>query len=188
MIFFVCKCERLFFFGVFKQFCGFWLWLKNRYLCFLRVDYFVFQVNVGRQSSHMVELLVCEDSVHGSWPWQVGLYNGDDIKPDWVLTASHCISWFIKPSDYRIRLGDWYRFYVDAYGTEQVRNVSKIITHPNYHRPVLVNNDVALIKLDRPVVLNSHVNTVCLPKMGEQVSSNSTCFITGKKSTFKMVN
>lgn len=58
MIFFVCKCERLFFFGVFKQFCGFWLWLKNRYLCFLRVDYFVFQVNVGRQSSHMVELLV----------------------------------------------------------------------------------------------------------------------------------
>lgn len=135
-----------------------------------------------------------EDSVHGSWPWQVGLYNGDDnnkffcggslIKPDWVLTASHCISWFIKPSDYRIRLGDWHRFYVD--GTEQVRNVSKIITHPNYHRPVLVNNDVALIKLDRPVVLNSHVNTVCLPKMGEQVSLNSTCFITGKESTLKL--
>lgn len=126
------------------------------------------------------------DGQHGSWPWQVGLYVGDSkfscggslIKPDWVLTAAHCIDPKLQVSDYRVRLGDWHRYYYD--GTEQVLNASKVIVHSQYHRPYLINNDIALIKLDRPALLNSHVNTICLPQRGISAPLNSTCYITGK--------
>ncbi|RMX59825.1 hypothetical protein pdam_00007343 [Pocillopora damicornis] len=127
------------------------------------------------------------DAIHGSWPWQVGLYAGDDdskffcggslIKPNWVVTAAHCINDNLPVASYRIRLGDWHRFFPD--GTEQVRNASKVIKHPKYNYPSLINNDIALIKLDHPVLLNSHVNTICLPKRDVAVSLNSTCYITG---------
>ncbi|KAJ7373181.1 hypothetical protein OS493_014329 [Desmophyllum pertusum] len=56
---------------------------------------------------------------------------------------------------------------------EQVRNASKVIKHSQYNHPSLINNDIALIKLERPVLLNSHVNTICLPQRGVDVAINS---------------
>ena len=68
------------------------------------------------------------DAPHGAWPWQVGLYVGDNdllffcggslVSPEWVVTAAHCINPMMEASDFRIRLGDWHRFYND--GSEQV--------------------------------------------------------------------
>ena len=139
------------------------------------------------------------DAKHGSWPWQVGLYNGDDdsafycggslIRPDWVLTAAHCVNASLPVTTYRVRLGDWHRYYYD--GTEQVRKASKVIVYPQYNHPVPYNNDIALIKLERPVVLNSHVNTICLPQRGVSAPLNSACYITGERGlsliyTFKV--
>ena len=142
----------------------------------------------GRSAVSQGRVIGGTNAPHGSWPWQVGLYAGDDdskffcggslIRPDWVLTAAHCISDKRPVTGYRIRLGDWHRFYPD--GTEQVRNVSKLIKHARYNYPSLINNDIALIKLDRPVLLNSHVNTICLPQRGVDVALNSKCYITGK--------
>ncbi|KAJ7385607.1 Chymotrypsin-like elastase member 2A [Desmophyllum pertusum] len=127
------------------------------------------------------------DALHGSWPWQVGLYRGDGdskffcggslIRPDWVVTAAHCIKDKFQVTDYRVRVGDWHRFYPD--GTEQVRNASKLIKHSQHNHPSPANNDIALIKLERPVMLNSHVNTICLPQRGVDVAINSKCYITG---------
>lgn len=105
--------------------------------------------------------------------WSVSL-----IKPDWVITTVHCIDPKLQVSDYQVRLGDWHRFYYG--GTEQVRNASKVTVHSQYHRPYPINNDIALIKLDRPTLLNSHVNTICLPQRGKTAPLNSTCYITGK--------
>ena len=101
------------------------------------------------------------------------------------MTAAHCINARLNQKDYRIRLGDWHRFYPD--GSEQVRRASKLIVHSAYNKPSLINNDIALIKLDKPALLNSHVSTVCLPSSNVNVSLESTCFITGvfpKKSYF----
>jgi len=78
---------------------------------------------------------------------------------------------------YRVRLGDRHRYYYD--GTEQVRKASKVIVHSQYNYPVRYNNDIALIKLERPVVLNSHVNTICLPQQGDSAPLDSVCYITG---------
>jgi len=87
---------------------------------------------------------------------------------------------------YWVRLGDWHRYYYD--GTEQVRKASEIIVHPQYNYPVLYNNDIALIKLERPVVLNSHVNTICLPQPGVSVPLNSACYITGERGLWSMTS
>lgn len=124
-----------------------------------------------------------KDALHGLWPWQVGLYRGDDdskffcggslIRPDWALTAAHCISDKLNVTDYRVRAGDWHR-------TEQVRNASKVIKHAQYNYPSLINNDIALIKLDCPVLLNSHVNTTCLPQRGADVAISNMCYIKGE--------
>lgn len=128
------------------------------------------------------------DARHGKWPWQVGLYHGDKdytffcggslINRNWILTAAHCIGENLNVSDYRIRLGDWNRFYED--GTEQFRRASKIIKHEHYNQISWLNNDIALIELDRPVDLTSHVNTICLPEQGASMALDSECYITGK--------
>ncbi|XP_041066847.1 coagulation factor X-like [Carcharodon carcharias] len=47
--------------------------------------------------------------------------------------------------------------------TEQVRNVSRLILHENYNKKT-VDNDIALLKLDVPVVLDDYTVPVCLPE------------------------
>ena len=39
--------------------------------------------------------------------------------------------WQLNVMDYRVRAGDWHRFYTD--GTEQVRNASKVIEHALFY-------------------------------------------------------
>ena len=46
-----------------------------------------------------------------------------------------------------------------------------------YHQ---LNNDVGLLKLAKPVMLNDHVNTICLPPQGQNVPVATRCYITGK--------
>ena len=60
--------------------------------------------------------------------------------------------------------------------------------HPQYHHPVPYNNDIALIKLESPVVLNSHVNTICLPQRGVSVPLNSACYITGERGLWSITS
>lgn len=47
-----------------------------------------------------------------------------------------------------------------------------------------LKNDIALIRLDRPVVLNSRVGTVCLPDKNSRVATGTKCFITGMSYRF----
>lgn len=128
------------------------------------------------------------DAPQGAWPWQVGLYDGDDslgffcggslIRDDWVLTAAHCINLETTPlKNFSVRLGDSHRYFNDH--TEQIRRAVKVIVHPSFNYPVPLNNDVALIKLDRPVKLDYYVNTICLPTRMVDVALGSKCFISG---------
>ena len=42
-----------------------------------------------------------------------------------------------------------------------------------------LQNDVALLQLERPIQASSKVNTVCLPSSGSRVSAGTQCYITG---------
>lgn len=52
-------------------------------------------------------------------------------------------------------------------GTEQIFKPSKIIIHPNWDRKT-VNNDVAIVKLSKPAIINAKVKPACLPQQGYQ--------------------
>lgn len=68
----------------------------------------------------------------------------------------------------------------------QVRQMSKIIHHPDYNdlsREYVFNNDIALVKLDRPVEFDTQVAPLCLIQSEDEldhvIRTGSRCTITG---------
>lgn len=59
---------------------------------------------------------------------------------------------------------------------QQIRRVTKILMHESYD-PDLIDNDITLLKLDQPFVLNEFVNIVCLPDV--VVVDGANCIVTG---------
>lgn len=85
-----------------------------------------------------------------------------------------------KRSDYLVRLGDNDRNTNE--GWEQDLKIKSIRSHPDYDQTQL-NNDIALLELSKPAVLNKRVSLVCLPPQDYDISVNSNCYITGKTAT-----
>ncbi|XP_067035066.1 uncharacterized protein [Acropora muricata] len=134
--------------------------------------------------SPMTRVIGGVDAKPGNWPWQIALLRGGRficggslIAPDWIVTAAHCVASSQPPCSYSIRVGDHNRQLNE--GTEETVQGKEIISHPEYNKPSLINNDIALIRLVRPVKLGPRVGTVCLPAQGESVPVSATCYITG---------
>ncbi|EDO39910.1 predicted protein, partial [Nematostella vectensis] len=127
------------------------------------------------------------DAQPNSWPWMVQInYNnghhcgGTLVSPQWVVTAAHCVDHVKDPKNYNelaITLGEHKRSASE--GTEQRFSVARIIVHPQYFEPTAINNDIALIKLNKPARLNKYVNLACLPRQGEELSDGKICYATG---------
>lgn len=88
---------------------------------------------------------------------------GSLIKPDWVLTAAHCVDG-AKPSQFKIKIG--LHNQKDTLGVE-VRKVVKIIVHPKNNNQTN-DYDFALIKLD----VKSKFSTIKLNKEEISISDN----------------
>ena len=65
-------------------------------------------------------------------------------------------------------------------GGEQFIDAEKIIRHPDYNKDT-VDNDIMLIKLKSPAILNSQVSTVSLPR--SCASTNAQCLVSGWGNT-----
>ncbi|KAA0712440.1 Trypsin-1 [Triplophysa tibetana] len=110
-----------------------------------------------------------------SQPWQVllktdtHLCGGSLINDIWVVSAAHCYS-----SEIEVRLGE--HDIVTDEGTEQSIRSERVIAHPRYDRATF-DNDIMLLKLSKPAVLNEYVKPLNLPK--SCVAPGTKCNVSG---------
>lgn len=140
----------------------------------------------GQSSVQQSRIIAGYDAKPGAWPWMASLWmngrshicGGSLLNSKWILTASHCVvGTGASTRSLQIKLGEHYHRSKD--GNEQVINVRRIISHPRYSRSSLVN-DIALIELTKPAMINSRVQPICLPSKGSRPRIGSRqCYLSG---------
>lgn len=139
-------------------------------------------VQAIKPNLHEVRVVGGREAVPNSWPWQVmiQMYNsslecgGSIIHPQWIATASHCFEGDRRLKDFTIIAGKHHENLTDPH--EQKRRVTKILMHEHYD-PVIMDNDITLLKLNEPLQLNKFVSMVCLPEI--LVPDGTVCIATG---------
>ena len=125
-----------------------------------------------------------EISIPKSWPYTVSISRdgtficgGTILAPDWVITAGHCVWGYEEGHFYTVRAGMLRRQSQAPW--EQHRHVTEVFIHPNYDN-LYLRHDVALIRLNEPLSVNSHAQEVCLPHNTDMFpTSGSTCIAAG---------
>ncbi|CAL1527987.1 unnamed protein product [Lymnaea stagnalis] len=121
----------------------------------------------------------------GALPWMASLHGGlgeaffcgaTVINEQWILTAGHCIGggehgdlkyWTIQTGSTRRVAYSKYR---------QIRRPKRMIKHPAFN-VATVDNDVALIQLEKPLAMNDYVRPICLPE--KQPEEGTRCYAAG---------
>lgn len=122
------------------------------------------------------------DATLKAWPWMVALLNhkkkfycgGALINNRYVLTAAHCTVGS-RNNEITARLGEL--DLSSKEGFKEDYRVVEIKRHGHYSRMTL-RNDIALLKLEKPVVFNEFVKTVCLPEAKKNYT-NEIATLTG---------
>ncbi|XP_066195690.1 acrosin-like [Sylvia atricapilla] len=112
-------------------------------------------------------------------PWESGtghICEGSLISTEWVLTAAHCFINARNSNMWQVVAGATRLTHL---GPEvQVRQIKQLQVHEHY-TPGEERNDIALLKLDQPVVCSHHVQLGCVPDPTLKVSELKNCYIAG---------
>jgi len=102
-----------------------------------------------------------------SYPWLAALQyrhkfycGGALISNRYILTAAHCVHGVPK-DQITIVLGEHDRNETDESLT-QYRKIASFERHPEFQRATF-NNDIAVLRMDRPIRFNKYISPACLP-------------------------
>ncbi|GIX67754.1 serine protease 42, partial [Caerostris extrusa] len=122
----------------------------------------------GRRFGRIARIVGGSDTYEGEFPWTVSIRlltthycGGVIINEWWVLTAAHCVKRY-SSRYFRVRVGEK-DVSVDGFRTEYDIHVDEIVIHPEFGQPRRYSNDLALLKLKRPMVFNYYTQPICLP-------------------------
>ncbi|NXF71743.1 PAMR1 protease, partial [Sclerurus mexicanus] len=136
------------------------------------------------------------------WPWQAAIYRtANGVKENslrkgaWILicsgalvnertvvVAAHCVTDLgktivLKTAELKVVLGKFYRDDDRDEKTIQNLRISAIIVHPNYD-PILLDSDIAIIKLLDKARISSRVQPICLSSSHDLTTSTEDLKIT----------
>ncbi|XP_072804138.1 transmembrane protease serine 9 [Vicugna pacos] len=122
----------------------------------------------------------------GEVPWQVSLKEGSQhfcgatvVGDRWLLSAAHCFN-HTKVELVRAHLGTT---SLSGIGGSPVKvGLKRAVLHPQYN-PSILDFDVAVLELARPLVFNKHVQPVCLPLAIQKFPVGRKCIISGWGNT-----
>ena len=105
------------------------------------------------------------------YPWMAALFvdgkyfcGGTLISEEWVVSAAHCVDG--NALQVRVMLGAHNIKEEEEEGRVNI-NTMMFFSHPEYN-PSLLQNDIALIHLGRPVQFSSRIRPVCLPGLADR--------------------
>ncbi|XP_055505727.1 LOW QUALITY PROTEIN: inactive serine protease PAMR1-like [Leucoraja erinacea] len=137
------------------------------------------------------------------WPWQAALYqkvsptnneivrgqawflacSGAVVNERSVLVAAHCVTelgkaTLINTADLMVVLGKYFYDESRQEDSRQRLQISGVIVHPSYD-PVLLDSDIAIIKLMDKAKFTDHVLPVCLPDVKDLPNISTQGYVTG---------
>ncbi|XP_058858380.1 inactive serine protease PAMR1-like isoform X3 [Acipenser ruthenus] len=138
------------------------------------------------------------------WPWLAAVYRrsatgfkDESIKQDtWqltcsgalinqrsVLVAAHCVTELgklnvIKAADIRVLVGKHHQTDSKELKSQQQLQISAILVHPNYD-PLVLDSDLAVLKLLDKARLSERVQPACLPGSHNGEGTEAQGFVTG---------
>uniref|UniRef100_UPI00398E3E14 inactive serine protease PAMR1 isoform X3 n=1 Tax=Pristiophorus japonicus TaxID=55135 RepID=UPI00398E3E14 len=140
-----------------------------------------------------------------AWPWQAALYqktsrtsneivrqrtwflacSGAVLNERSIVVAAHCVTELGKASlistaDMMVVLGKHYHNEERQEKSRQYLQISAVIVHPAYD-PILLDSDIAIIKLMDKAKITDQVQPVCLPDVKDLSTMNTQGYVTGWK-------
>ncbi|KRX50782.1 Chymotrypsin-like elastase family member 2A [Trichinella murrelli] len=104
----------------------------------------------------------------------------------YVVTAAHCFrnnkGPFGNPQIAHVRFASYDMSMEEP--LRKKRTSAKIITHEGYQKYQVSINDIALVKLTKPIPYSSYVRSICLPQSGDKIEGKA-CYFAGWGRTIK---
>ncbi|CAL1261564.1 unnamed protein product [Larinioides sclopetarius] len=128
-----------------------------------------------------------KESLPGEWCWQVAIINvqnqyicgGALIDNSWVLTAAHCVSEPVKENQALfVRAGVTDLKSLEDNEKGQTIRVLSTFIHHNFNS-INLDNNIALLRLQKPFDFNDNVCVICLPTSGQMPQGSKKCTVTG---------
>ncbi|XP_032991127.1 transmembrane protease serine 9 isoform X1 [Rhinolophus ferrumequinum] len=126
-------------------------------------------------------------AVAGEVPWQVSLKEGSRhfcgatvVGDRWLLSAAHCFNHSTKVELVRAHLGT---VSLTGIGGSPVKvGLKRAVMHPQYN-PSILDFDVAVLELARPLDFNKYIQPICLPLAIQKFPVGRKCMISGWGNT-----